>query len=219
MEYSITDVLNREKLQEITEAFHAVTGLSSSVVDKDGTVLAGSGWQEICSRFHRVNEKTARNCLKSSEAMAERFKEDCPHIVWKCPNGLYDAAAPVIVDGEHIASLFTGQFLMVRPDISDIEQFSSRARFAGFNETDYLNALEKVPTITPAQLDGILDFLKNYADILSDMGTSLENREEGASEKDAKALGMSLVNQPADKAKTRVGSKCACKSALQTPSD
>lgn len=185
MEHHITDLLNLEKLQEITEAFHAVTGLSSSVVDKEGRILAGSGWQEICSRFHRANEKTARNCLKSSEAIKQRLKEDCPHIVCKCPNGLYDAAAPVIVEGQHIASLFTGQFLMVRPDISDIEQFSSRARFAGFNETDYLNALEKVPTITPAQLNDILDFLKNYADMLSYMGTPLEKRGESVMTEDS----------------------------------
>lgn len=196
MEYKITDLLNLEKLQKIADDFHAATGLSTSVVDKDGKLLAGSGWQEICSRFHRAHEKTAKNCLKSSEAITERLKQNCPHIVCKCPNGLFDAAAPVIVDGQHIASLFTGQFLMVRPDISDIEQFSSQARFAGFDETDYLNALEKVPTLTPAQLDDILGFLKNFAGMLSDMGRSCKNRMElGKRSYDARAVKMPRVKK------------------------
>ncbi len=200
MEYDIRDLLNLEKLQKITEAFHAETGLSTSVVDKDGTILVGYGWQEICTRFHRAHEKTARNCLKSSEAITERLKENKPHVVHKCPNGLFDAAVPVIVDGQHIASLFTGQFLMVRPDISDIEQFSSRARFAGFDETDYLNALEKVPTLTPAQLDDTLGSLQRFAGVLSDMGVSRKNQMEGNSRAyDAKAFKIPRIQKAANR--------------------
>ncbi len=82
-----------------------------------------------------------------------------------------------------------------------------RARFAGFNETDYLNALEKVPTVTPAQLDGILDFLKNYADMLSDMGMPLENRGEGAVEDDSRAIGTSPMKSAAEKGAKKKGAR------------
>ena len=179
MEYNITDLLNLEKLQKMIEEFHDATGLSTSLLDKNGTILADSGWQEICSRFHRVNKKTARNCLKSTSEMAGLFKGKKSRTLRKCPNGLYDAAAPVIVDGCHVATLFTGQFLLVRPDIPDIEKFSSQARFAGFDEIDYLNALEKVPTLTPAKLDDILDFLTRFVEMLSDMGLSRKKMIEG----------------------------------------
>lgn len=87
---------------------------------------------------------------------------------------------------------------MVRPDISDIEQFSSRARFAGFNETDYLNALEKVPTLTPAQLDDTLGSLQRLAGMLSDMGLSRKNRMEGKPRAyDAKAVKIPRIQKAA----------------------
>lgn len=213
MENSITELLNLEKLQQLTEEFHAVTGLSTSVVDTEGTILAGSGWQEICSRFHRVHERTANKCLKSAAAMKKRFAEannGC--VLNKCPNGLYDAAAPVIVDGQHVASLFTGQFLMFRPDISDIENFSTRARQAGFNETDYLNALEKVPTLSPARLDDILLFLKNIAGMLSDMGMSQKKGNLGSPDG---ALNLKSVKKPVIISKVVKNNQTAVKKAGQ----
>ena len=170
MEYNITDLLKLDKLQQITDDFHVATGLSTSLVDRDGKILTNSGWQEICNRFHQANEKTASKCLKSATEMEGLLGGKRPRTLHKCPNGLFDAMAPVIVDGCHVATFFTGQFLLVRPDIPDIEKFSSQARFAGFDETDYLNALEKVPTVTPAKLDEILESLKSYVEMISDMG-------------------------------------------------
>lgn len=175
MEFIVTDFLKPEQLQRMAEDFHAATGLCTTVVDPDGTVIAGSGGQEICSRFHRAYAETARQCLKSADGIAECVRVNGARMLHRCPNGLYDAAVPVIVEGRHVASLFTGQFLMDRPDISDIERFSRQARQAGFNETDYLNALEKVPTLTPARIDDILGCLDNFAAMLSDMGASAES--------------------------------------------
>ena len=179
MKYAITDLFTIEKLRKLVSEFHEATGLSASLVDTSGTILAKSGWQEICNRFHLANEKTAGKCLKKDFRIKERFNENRPHIVCKCPNGLYDAAAPVIVDGRHIAGVFAGQFLMFRPDISEIEQFSRQARRAGFNETDYLNALEKVPTLTPARVDDILGFLQNFAAMISVMAMHRKNQIDG----------------------------------------
>jgi ligand-binding sensor protein len=218
MEDNIKGLLNIESLQKLTEEFHAVTGLSTSVVDKEGRVLAGSRVEEICSRFHRAHENTAKNCLKSAAAMKKHFQQtDKSCFLSKCPNGLYDASAPVIVDGQHVASLFTGQFLMFRPDISDIEMFSSRARMAGFDETDYLNALEKVPTLSPARLDGILDLLKSIAGMLSDMIMSRRKRIGPWKP----SLGLKSVKTPTAKSKvyrtqSRIGKKtCGAKTSVK----
>lgn len=170
MEHTIADILGHDHLQHLTDHFYAVTGISTSVVDDNGKILAGSGWQEICSRFHRVHEKTARKCMKTASGIQDRLQNGDSQILCKCPNGLYDAAVPVFVNGRHSASLFAGQFLLSRPDISDIERFSERARFAGFDEIAYLNALEKVPTVAPSHLDEILTCLKRLAAMLSKMG-------------------------------------------------
>jgi len=180
MEHTIADILGHEKLQHLTDHFYSVTGISTSVVDENGNILAGSGWQEICSRFHRAHENTMKKCMKTAAGMQDSLQNGNSQILCKCPNGLYDAAVPVFVDGRHAGSLFAGQFLLYRPDISDIERFSERARFAGFDEIAYLNALEKVPTVAPAYLDEILTCLKRLAAILSKMGS--ENGRQKARE-------------------------------------
>lgn len=170
MEHTIADILGQEKLQNLTDHFYAATGISTSVVDENGNILAGSGWQEICSRFHRAHEKTMKKCMKTAAGIQDRMQNGESQILCKCPNGLYDAAVPVFENGRYAGSLFAGQFLLYRPDISDIERFSERARYAGFDEIAYLNALEKVPTVAPAHLDEILTCLKRLAAILSKMG-------------------------------------------------
>lgn len=177
--YTFSDVLDPEKLQALTEDFHDATGLSACAVNPDGEFIAGVDGQEICSRFHRKSETTEPNCLKSYGKIKEYLASQKPHILYKCPNGLYDVAAPVTVGGRPVAVLFTGQFLLFRPDISDIEQFSSRARAAGFNETAYLNALEKVPTLTPARLDEIIKELKQFIGTLKGKGSPGKARGHG----------------------------------------
>ena len=40
------------------------------------------------------------------------------HVVCNaCPNGLIDVAVPIMIEGEHVANLFAGQFLAQSPDI------------------------------------------------------------------------------------------------------
>ncbi len=179
MEHTIADILGHDHLQNLTDHFYAATGISTSVVDENGNILASSGWQEICSRFHRMHEKTASKCMKTAAGMQDRLQNGESQILCKCPNGLYDVAVPVYVNGRHACSLFAGQFLLSRPDISDIERFSERARFAGFDEIAYLNALEKVPTVAPAHLDEILSCLKRLAAMLSKMGNGGSRQKAG----------------------------------------
>ena len=56
---------------------------------------------------------------------------DAPeHISYKCANGLWDVAFPLLVDGRHVATVFTGQFFYDDDEI-DVEVFRARAREAG----------------------------------------------------------------------------------------
>lgn len=57
-------------------------------------------------------------------------------------NGLIDAAAPIIIDGVHVATIYQGQFFFEKPDISYSE---CQAQCYGFNREAYLAALDKVP--------------------------------------------------------------------------
>ncbi len=77
-----------------------------------------------------------------------------------CENGLVDGATPVIVRGKHLASLTTGQVLFEKPDV---ERFRRQAKEFGYDEAEYLQALDKVPVVTPEQLNNALIFLAGIA--------------------------------------------------------
>ena len=63
---------------------------------------------------------------------------------YKCLNGMVDVAVPIIIKGEHIANLFSGQFFLEKPDKSF---FIKQAEKYNFDKDTYLKALNDVPII------------------------------------------------------------------------
>ncbi|MBT0663061.1 PocR ligand-binding domain-containing protein [Geobacter pelophilus] len=55
MKHSITELLDLPKLQTILDNLYVVSGIPSAIIDLEGTILTGSGWQDLCTKFHRVN--------------------------------------------------------------------------------------------------------------------------------------------------------------------
>jgi len=76
-------------------------------------------------------------------------------------------AIPVYVGDEHAANFFTGQFLFEKPDI---EYFRKQALEFGFNETDYIRALEKIPVFTKDEINRISGFLINLTERIGEQG-------------------------------------------------
>ena len=56
-----------------------------------------------------------------------------------------DAASPIIIEGQHVANAFVGQFLLHTPDKA---YFRAQAAKFGFDEQDYLNALDDAAVIS-----------------------------------------------------------------------
>ncbi|PWC53591.1 diguanylate cyclase [Azospirillum sp. TSO22-1] len=175
MDYRLSDLIDLQQIKRLMEAFHALTGLPSTLIDPQGNVLTtadgaivGVGWKRICLDFHRVAPATAEACRLSdvtlSRAMRSRTPEACSYT---CLNGLVDAAVPVVIDGVHIVNLFTGQFLLAPPDES---LFREQAARFGFDEDDYLDALREVPVFTREYMEKGLAFLACLAATVAEMG-------------------------------------------------
>ena len=61
----LADVLDREAVQEIMDEFYRLTNIGVAVINMKGEVLVATGWQDICTRFHRVhpeNLESSRFC-------------------------------------------------------------------------------------------------------------------------------------------------------------
>ena len=145
-----------ERANALLENFNKATGFVTAIVDLDGNILSQSGWRQICTDYHRKNADTARNCTISDTELAIKLEEGKEYHFYKCINGLIDAAVPIVIRGEHIANLFSGQFFFDEPDVVF---FKKVAQTYGFDEKLYLEALNKVPVVSHEKVESALGFL------------------------------------------------------------
>ena len=179
MRYSLNELLDIPSLQKLLEHFTAVSGMVSAILDTDGEILVAVGWQDICTKFHRVCPRTECLCRQSDSYIKENLQEK-PYIFYKCLNGLIDCAIPIIVDNQHLGTLFTGQFVSEPPDV---EFFRLQAREYGFDESAYIEALHRVPVIKDRDLESSMEFYTELTGILSTMGLQRMQQLETSDER------------------------------------
>jgi|GEM_PF-1067739 len=166
--YQIENLINMDDLRKILDDFHKIAPFPVALLNLDGEVLLESHWEPICTQFHRVHPKTAVICTESDiHFNAELAKGDKRHILYNCANGLYDAASPIIIEGQHLGNFFIGQFLLEPPDEGF---FRKQAQRYGFEEEEYLEALSRVPIISEYDLNNRLDYLCGFAEFLGNVG-------------------------------------------------
>lgn len=167
MQSRFATLVNISNLQQMLDSFHAVTGLASALVDVDNSVLASTPWLDICSKFHWTHPQIENQCWRRNNNNACNL-QDQPYVCYPCLNGLNDYAVPIQVDGEHVATLFFGQFLH---EPANEQQFLRLADKFGFREADYLQALRQIPVISKARAEPLLQFFVQLGRNLSEQAT------------------------------------------------
>ncbi len=84
---------------------------------------------------------------------------------------MWDGVTPISVGGEHVGNLFVGQFFFADQKI-DLELFRQQARRYGFDEKEYLTALDRVPRFTREEINSAGRFLAKFAQLLSQLSYS-----------------------------------------------
>lgn len=171
MAYSLEQMIDVERLQKLIDIHFRTTGISSALIDLGGNIYASTGWQDICSRFHRKNSESSKCCILAYEKASSRLTAGEPFVYYVCPFGLIDVAVPILIKGEHIANLLCGQFLFEKPDGVVIERFRKQAIKWGFEEDKYIEALNRVPVVSEAQMDLLKDSVLLFVEMLGDMGS------------------------------------------------
>ena len=79
---------------------------------------------------------------------------------------MWDLVTPIMVGDQHVGYVFAGQFFF-EDETVDYELFRSQARKYGFNEEEYIAALEKVPRLSREAVDTSMSFLMTFANMVS----------------------------------------------------
>jgi PAS domain S-box-containing protein len=166
----LADIIDARALQTLMAHFYELAHFPIGIIDIKGKVLVGVGWQDICTRFHRVHPDACWHCIESDTQLSAgvppgEFK------LYKCKNNMWDIATPIMVGGQHVGNVFTGQFFFDDEPL-DLELFRSQAREYGFNEKDYIKALETVPRVSRKSVNTCMAFFAKLADMISQLSYS-----------------------------------------------
>ncbi|HAH06397.1 MAG TPA: hypothetical protein DCM05_07705 [Elusimicrobia bacterium] len=167
---SLADIIDADAVQKLMDGFHELARIPMAIIDVDGNVLVGVGWQDICTKFHRCHPKTSRNCVESDTKLSAGVALG-EYRLYKCKNNLWDVATPIVVDGRHVGNVFSGQFFFT-DESPDRELFRAQAARYGFPEEEYLAALDRVPRLSRAQVDTAMGFFIDLAHNISQLSWS-----------------------------------------------
>ena len=176
----LAKLIDLDRVQRLCDSLSEAFDVTLAVLDLSGAILVASGWREICTRFHREHPETLRGCLESDLLINQRLVQGLDaseHYAYRCSNGLWDVAFPLVVGGEHLANVYTGQFFF-EDDQVDREAFAERARLLGIDEETYLAALDRVPVITQVHLQKTIQFLADFVNMLGELGLSSRQHEQ-----------------------------------------
>jgi PAS domain S-box-containing protein len=164
------ELINIDILCDMAENLYAASGIPIGIIDVDGTIHVKTGWQDICTKYHRIHPSTCSRCITSDNYINEHLK-DGGYIAYRCLNHMWDIAMPIIVAGEHMATIFLGQFFY-DDEVIDIEYFRAQARLFGFDEKNYLDALKKVPVFSKKKVEHIMKYYSSLVVTLAESSLS-----------------------------------------------
>jgi PAS domain S-box-containing protein len=166
----LADILDIPSVQSLVDDVYTLTRIPMFILDLKGKPLISAGWQEICVKFHRANPETCKNCKESDQELTAgvppgEFK------LYKCKNNMWDVVTPITVGEQHVGNVFSGQFFFADEPI-DYELFRSQARKYGFDEREYLAALNRVPRLSRESVETSMRFFIKLAQLLSQLSYS-----------------------------------------------
>lgn len=166
----LADIIDCEMLQSMLDDFYKVTGILGAVLDTSGNVLVAVGWQDICTKFHRCHPESLKNCIESDTALtngvpAGTFKQ------YRCKNNMWDMVTPLEVGGKHVGNIFIGQFFY-EDETPDVELFRQQARRFGYDEAEYLAALDRVPRFSREKANAGMQFYAKLTKMISSLSFS-----------------------------------------------
>jgi PAS domain S-box-containing protein len=164
------DLIDTQTLQVLMDDFTRLTGMLTAILDTKGKVLVASGWQEICTRFHRVNPVTAGFCTESDLHLSSHIKKG-EYVAYKCRNNLWDVVTPLFIGDRQMGSIFTGQFFY-DDEIVDESVFIEQAEQYGFDRDEYLAAYHRVPRYSREKVQDLMGYLANFAEFISRLSYS-----------------------------------------------
>ena len=84
---------------------------------------------------------------------------------------MWDMSTPIMVGGKHLGNIFFGQFFF-NDEVPEREVFISQAQQYGYDQKDYLQALDKVPRFNWETIQTAMSFYSKFSSKIAKLGYS-----------------------------------------------
>jgi signal transduction histidine kinase len=166
----LANIIDAPSLQATMDNLYSLTGMTFALLDLKGNVLVGVGWQDICSKFHRINQVTSRNCVESDLELSNGVERGNLRL-YKCKNNMWDVVTPLFIGDKHVGNIFSGQFFFV-DEKADRHLFATQAEKYGFNKEEYLAAFDQIPRYNRKEIQDLMVFYSSLAEMISKLSHS-----------------------------------------------
>lgn len=163
--YSLTDIIDIDDLQRLQDSFAKANRVASTIIDLDGrTITRFSNYSRVCQLIRRTAKGNA-NCVRSGKTLGQMSMQSRQPACHFCLSvGFIDAAAPIVIDGVHIANWLIGQNCIGEVDERRIVAYAEEI---GADRQQMLEAFHAMDTISEREFREKLDFLWLMANQIS----------------------------------------------------
>jgi PAS domain S-box-containing protein len=170
IDHTLSQLVNLEQVRQLLESHNRLSEMAYGLFDADENNLIAVGWQDICVRFHRANPVTSAYCRESDAFIKAHLHDNKGEpLEYRCKNNMIDIAMPIVIDGRHLGTFFTGQFFY-DDNPPDRDFFIMQAGALGFDTEEYLKALDRVPRFSREHIRSNVLFLHNMVQVLVESG-------------------------------------------------
>lgn len=164
----LLDFVDIKILKNILDAFTDTTGLMTNIVDINGKSIFSKNDIKKCCKFCRIiynyehGLERCQGAYKRAGKQAAIFGE--PYI-FRCPSGLIEWAAPIIVDGNHLGTIICGQVLMWNPEEFFWIELREMNKDLTNDFTELFQAVQELPIISAKEVKSasyLLYVIANY---------------------------------------------------------
>jgi diguanylate cyclase (GGDEF)-like protein/PAS domain S-box-containing protein len=165
-EYKLVDLIDVNDFKETLESFYNATGITNGLCTQEGEPLAQVGWSHACLAFHRARTVSCKHCIESNQRIMEGLQQGEVR-AQLCENGLYDYATPVIIEGQHLGTLFMGQVFNEPPDLAFFEQQADQYHY---DKARYIESIKAIPVVPDAKMQKLMKCIVSMAEVLAKSG-------------------------------------------------
>jgi AraC-like DNA-binding protein/ligand-binding sensor protein len=124
--------------------------------------------QRFCNIVSDFARRAAESCAVCENAAERRAGQSGHTQVYRCHAGLTDIAVPVIADGRHIATLYSGQVLTAPPSKAGFERIAKDvSRLTYIDLEDLKKAYWEVPVVSEEDIENTVHVLELFAEYLA----------------------------------------------------